>query len=227
MAVGAFAHQELPFERLVEELEVERDLSRHPLFQVTLVLQNAPMPPLELPGLTASLVEVDWGTTAFDLALFFWETPMWESLEPGLSLVTTASAALFDEATVARFARQLQSLLQDAVEDPGRALSGLRMLEESERRQVVRPETARKLRPPRPPANGNERWIAEVWSVVLGCPVGAEDDFFELGGHSLQAMEIVARLREAGIGTTVRELFERRTVAGLAEHATISDPLTG
>ena len=216
MAVGAYAHQELPFERLVEELEVERDLSRHPLFQVTLVVQNAPMPPLELPGLTASLVEVDWGTTAFDLALFFWETPMWESLEPGLSLVTTASAALFDEATVARFARQLQSLLQDAVESPGRPLVELRVLEESERHQVVRAETARPSRTARQPANERERRIAEVWSEVLGRPVGAEDDFFELGGHSLQAMEIVARLREMGIGTTVRALFELRTVAGLS-----------
>lgn len=226
MAVGAFAHQELPFERLVQEpeLEVERDLGRHPLFQVTLVLQNAPMPPLELPGLTASLVEVDWGTTAFDLALFFWETPMWESLEPGLSLVTTASAALFDEATVARFARQLQSLLQDAVEHPGRPLSELRVLEESERRQMVRPETARKPQPPRQPANESERRIAGVWSGVLGLSVGAEDDFFELGGHSLQAMEIVARLRGMGIGTTVRALFELRTVAGLAEIAGLSPP---
>ncbi len=226
MAVGAYAHQELPFERLVQdpELEVERDLSRHPLFQVTLVLQNAPMPPLELPGLTASLVEVDWGTTAFDLALFFWETPMWESLEPGLSLVTTASAALFDEATVARFARQLQSLLQDAVENPGRPLSGLRMLEEPERRQVMQPGKAPEPRTARQPANERERRIAEVWSEVLGCPVGAEDDFFELGGHSLQAMEIVARLRERGIGTTVRELFELRTVAELAEIAGLSPP---
>ena len=227
MAVGAYAHQELPFERLVQEpeLEVERDLSRHPLFQVTLVLQNAPMPPLELPGLTASLVEVDWGTTAFDLALFFWETPMWESLEPGLSLVTTASAALFDEATVARFARQLQSLLQDAVEHPGRPLSELRVLEEPERRQVVQPETPRRPRTARPPADERERQIAEVWSGVLGRPVGTEDDFFELGGHSLQAMEIVARLREMGIGTTVRALFELRTVAELAEIAGLSRPV--
>jgi hypothetical protein len=220
MAVGAFAHQELPFERLVEELDVERDLGRHPLFQVTLALQNAPIPPLDLPGLTATLVEVDWGTTAFDLALFFWETALWESLAPGLSLVVTASAALFDAATVDRFASGLRSLLLDAAGDPGRRLAALRPLGETERCQVVAPRPASHARAarraPRPPGTAAERRIAAVWAEVLGRTIGAEDDFFELGGHSLQAMRIVQRLRELGLETTVRELFEQRTVAGLA-----------
>ncbi len=136
-ALGAFDHQELPFERLVEELEVERDLGRHPLFQVSIVLQNAPLPPLELGDLTVSLVEVDWGTTAFDLALFFWETSLWESLEPGLSLVTTSSAALFDATTVTRLAGHLRNLLRDAATHPERRVSELEILDRAERHQLI------------------------------------------------------------------------------------------
>src|SRR5262249_2548350 len=70
VAPAAYAHQDLPFERLVTELGVARDLSRHPVFQTTLVLQNTAMPPLALERATLSLIEVDWGSTAFDLALF-------------------------------------------------------------------------------------------------------------------------------------------------------------
>jgi aryl carrier-like protein len=215
-AVGAFAHQEVPFERLVDELDLDRDLSRHPLFQVTLALQNAPIPPLQIPGLTATLIEVDWGTTAFDLALFFWETALWESLEPGLSFVTTASAALFDAATITRLAGNLRSILRDAAADPDRRLAEL-LPGEIVRQQILSAPKRRRSAVHVEPRSETERLIAGVWSEILGRPVGVEDDFFDLGGHSLQAMRIVERLRHMGIETTVRALFEARTVAALAE----------
>jgi aryl carrier-like protein len=214
-AVGAFAHQEVPFERLVDELDLDRDLSRHPLFQVTLALQNAPIPPLQIPGLTATLVEVDWGTTAFDLALFFWETALWESLEPGLSFVATASAALFDAATVTRLAGNLRSILRAAADNPDLQLADL-LPGETARRQILAAPKRRRPAVHVEPRTATEHLIAAAWSEVLGRPVGIEDDFFDLGGHSLQAMRIVERLREKGIETTVRALFEARTVAVLA-----------
>jgi amino acid adenylation domain-containing protein len=136
-ALGAYAHQDLPFEKLVEELQVERDLSRHPLFQATLVVQNATMPPLELPGLELSLLEVDWGTTAFDLSLFFWETALWEHLEPGLSLVANYNADLFDAPTVERLVGQLERLLAAAMAEPDRRLSTLTFLSQAERHQLL------------------------------------------------------------------------------------------
>jgi amino acid adenylation domain-containing protein len=136
-ALGAYAHQDLPFERLVEELGVERDLSRHPLFQTTLVLQNAAMPELTLPGLEVGLLEVDWGTTAFDLSFFFWETALWENLEEGLSVIVNYNADLFDATTVRRLAGQLDRLLTDALADPERRLSELALLSVAERHQVL------------------------------------------------------------------------------------------
>jgi amino acid adenylation domain-containing protein len=136
-ALGAYAHQDLPFERLVEELGVGRDLSRHPLFQTTLVLQNAPMPPLSLPGLTAGLLDVDWGTTAFDLGLFFWETALWERLEEGLSLIANYNADLFDATTIRRWVEQLDRLLQEAAAEPERPLGDLSLLSAAERHQAL------------------------------------------------------------------------------------------
>ena len=69
MCLGAYSHQDLPFDRLVEELHLQRDLSRNPLFQVMFALQNAPLRPLELPGLALTPVEGDSETAHFDLTL--------------------------------------------------------------------------------------------------------------------------------------------------------------
>src|SRR2546425_12822323 len=69
VALQAYAHQDLPFEKLVEELRPERDRSHSPLFQVMFILQNAPREPFELPGLTVSPLTVDSGTAKFDLTL--------------------------------------------------------------------------------------------------------------------------------------------------------------
>jgi amino acid adenylation domain-containing protein len=155
-ALGAYAHQDLPFERLVEELAVERDLSRHPLFQTTLVLQNAAMPPLTLPGLDVGLLEVDWGTTAFDLGFFFWETALWERLEEGLSVLVNYNADLFDRATVRRLTGQLDRLLASALADPERRLSDLALLSATERHQVLVEW-----------GSGEEEAPGEPWEVCL------------------------------------------------------------
>ncbi|MGH8059783.1 MAG: condensation domain-containing protein, partial [Candidatus Entotheonellia bacterium] len=69
VALGAYAHQDLPFEKLVEELQPDRDLSSTPVFQVMFILQNAPRRPLELPGLSLTPLDVDAGTAKFDLTL--------------------------------------------------------------------------------------------------------------------------------------------------------------
>jgi amino acid adenylation domain-containing protein len=135
--MDAFAHQDLPFELLVRELGVPRDMSLHPLFQVSLVLQNAPLPPLDLPGLSVGLVEVDWGTTAYDLAFFFWETALWENLEEGLSLIISYSTDLYDAATVARLAGHLERLLAAAMDDPDARLRDLEILAPAERHQLL------------------------------------------------------------------------------------------
>ena len=130
-ALGAYAHQDLPFERLVEALNPERDMSRSPIFQVMLLLENTPMQPLELSGLELSRLNTDSGTSKFDLSLYVFENP------EGLSCTFEYNTDLFDSDRIERMAGHLRVLLESIVRDPGRHLSELPLLTDSERRRLL------------------------------------------------------------------------------------------
>ncbi len=126
----AFGHAVLPFERLVDELAPERDLSHAPVFQVLLVLQNTPGEPFELPDLTLAPVEVDTATSKFDLVLNATETGK------GLSLLWMFNREIYDPTRIARLRGHFAVLLDAALADPGRRLSELPLLTAAERRQL-------------------------------------------------------------------------------------------
>ncbi|HVT15608.1 MAG TPA: amino acid adenylation domain-containing protein [Thermoanaerobaculia bacterium] len=139
--LGAHAHQDLPFERLVEELRPERDLSRTPLFQAALAFQNAPpadVARIDLPGLAATPVEIEPGAARFELTLFLVEQ---RDGCPGSAAALAGelewNADLFDRATAARFLGHFRILLADLAADAGRRLSELSLLTEAERHQVL------------------------------------------------------------------------------------------
>ena len=131
VCVDAYAHQDLPFERLVEELHIERDLSRNPLFQVMFVLQNAPLHAVELPGLSLNPVIADGGTTHFDLTLHIVDT------DQGLVGTAAYNTDLFDADTITRMLAHFQTLLEAIVKDPDRHLSELSLLTDTQRQQVL------------------------------------------------------------------------------------------
>ena len=131
VCVDAYAHQDLPFERLVEELHIERDLSRNPLFQVMFVLQNSSMRVVELPGLTLNPVIADGGTTHFDLTLHIVDT------EQGLLGTAAYNTDLFDTDTITRMLANFGTLLEAIVSDPDRHLSDLSLLTDTERQRVL------------------------------------------------------------------------------------------
>jgi amino acid adenylation domain-containing protein len=136
MALGAFAHQDLPFEKLVEELHPERALAVTPLFQVMLAYQNAPLPRIELPRLTLSGLPVGTSAAMFDLTLTVAE--IGAGPEAGGFLLSLEHArALFDATTAERMLGHLSRFLQTAVADPERALSEIPMLSEAERAQLI------------------------------------------------------------------------------------------
>ena len=131
VCLSAYVHQDLPFERLVEELHLVRDLSRNPLFQVMFVLQNAPLRAVDLPGLTLTPVVAGGGTTHFDLTLHITDT------EQGLLATVAYNTDLFDATTITRMLRHFQTLLDAIVKGPEQRLSELSLLTDAERLQVL------------------------------------------------------------------------------------------
>ncbi|NJL41114.1 MAG: amino acid adenylation domain-containing protein [Leptolyngbyaceae cyanobacterium SM1_4_3] len=141
VALEAYEHQDLPFEKLVEELDPDRDLSRNPLFQVAFALQNAPMQPLELPGLKLEPAPLESGSTRFDLEVHLWEPnhglrSVWQS-QAGLSGFIVYSTDLFERDRIQRLVGHFQTLLEGIVANPDARLLELPLLTFAEQEQIV------------------------------------------------------------------------------------------
>jgi amino acid adenylation domain-containing protein/non-ribosomal peptide synthase protein (TIGR01720 family) len=129
--LDAYAHEDLPFERIVEELAPKRDLSRHPLFQVMLTLQEAAPANAPGEGLRMTPESPELNVAKFDLTLSMAETP------GGLVGVFEYNTDLFEASTVARMAGHFRMLLESIARDPDRPLSTLALLTGPERRQML------------------------------------------------------------------------------------------
>ncbi|HEU5380144.1 MAG TPA: condensation domain-containing protein, partial [Ktedonobacteraceae bacterium] len=131
VALDAYAHQDLPFEKIVEEVQPERDLSHSPLFQVVFVFQNAPQPPFELENLTVNILPAPMQIAEFDFTLYMWETA------EGLGGSFRYNTDLFEEATIARLMTHFQRVLETMVSQPDQAVSQVHLLSANERQQIV------------------------------------------------------------------------------------------
>ena len=130
-ALAAYLHQDMPFEKLVEELEPERSLAHAPLFQVMLVLQNAPFESLEIEDLRLRPMIAEGTTAKFDLTLAF------EEKDGGLSGTLEYATDLFDASTIGRLFGHLERFLTAALEAPERSVSELPLLSPAERHQAI------------------------------------------------------------------------------------------
>lgn len=119
VTLAAFAHPDVPFEKLVEELQPQRHLSYNPLFQVWFALHNTPVPCLELPGLSITPLEIESGMTRHDLSLHLWET------SSGLQGVWEYKTDLFEPTTCDRLLQQFTAFLNKIVAQPNIPLSEL------------------------------------------------------------------------------------------------------
>ena len=131
VALGAYAHQDLPFAKLVEELRPERSLTHNPLFQVMFVLQNMPRETLAMPGLTLSRLEVESGTAMFD-----WTLTLVEGVD-GLHATLEYDTDLFEAATIEHVLGHYRTLLEGVVADPDRGLADLPLLTGGERQRLL------------------------------------------------------------------------------------------
>ncbi|MCK5522105.1 MAG: amino acid adenylation domain-containing protein [Thiomargarita sp.] len=131
VALEAYAHQDIPFERLVDELQPERNLSYSPLFQVAFVLLNVPKSTHDLSDLTINRFKVETGTSMFDLTLTM--------LEKNSKLEGTFeySTDLFDTPTINRMAGHFKTLLEGIIANPEQLISNLPLLTDAEQRQLL------------------------------------------------------------------------------------------
>ena len=129
--LAAFTNPDLPFERLVEELDPERNLSHHPIFQVMFVGRNVPMEELALGEALLEPITLFSESSKFDLTLFVTETP------DGSLLSAEYNADLFDEVTAKRFLLHFETLLQAAVASPDQKITRLKMLSDNERQEIL------------------------------------------------------------------------------------------
>jgi len=130
-ALGGYAHQDVPFEQLVKELQPERSLRHNPLFQAMFVLQNEELPPLQLPGLEVKHFRVGNTMANFDLTLDVVER------DGQLVCLFESNADLFEAERIARMMSHFQNLLAGLVANPDQRISSLPLLSQAERRQLL------------------------------------------------------------------------------------------
>jgi amino acid adenylation domain-containing protein len=195
-ALGAYAHGDLPFERIVDALGPERDLSHAPLFQALLTLQSAPADAPGLPGPDIHPFEVDRGTAQLDLALSL------EEGADGVAGVLEYTTDLFEAATAGRLAGHLETMLRGAAAAPETRLAELPLLSWAEQRQLLEMRSGGDLAVP---AGGVVAWIAaqavrtpDAPAVVTGTRAMT---YRELLGR---AGRLATALRERGVGPETR-----------------------
>ncbi|WP_328755337.1 amino acid adenylation domain-containing protein [Streptomyces sp. NBC_00269] len=226
--LGAFGHQDLPFERLVEIVNPVRSTARHPLFQVMLAFQNNAVPHLELDGLTVTPHEATAPIAKFDLSFNLAEQFTPDGTPAGIAGSLEYALDLFDQERAEQISHWLTHLLTAATHHPDQPISTLQLLTQEEEERLVETKPHQVLVPVKRSSEGEEdgnprtpleETLCALFGEVLDVEqVGIHDSFFDLDGHSLLALQLVSRIRSTmGVELPIRALFEAPTVAELAE----------
>jgi amino acid adenylation domain-containing protein len=196
VALEAYAHQQLPFDKLVQELVARRDLSHAPLFQVLFDLQGAPAEEFSLPGLRLSTFEFEQDTTKFDLALSMLQH------RGGVNCSVQFNTDIFDAATVERMFRHFQNLLRTVAARPGLRLSEIELLSEEERRALLSDSNQTACDYPAHLRAHElfERWASETPTAAALSFDGREMSYAELDA---KAARLARRLAASGVGPDV------------------------
>ncbi|HEX6039302.1 non-ribosomal peptide synthetase, partial [Longimicrobium sp.] len=215
VAVDAYAHQEVPFERLVEELKVERSLARHPLFQAVFSMVPGAAAGASFAGLELQAGEPDVDTTKLDLTLALGEGP------GGLAGGFQYASDLWDEATVRQMTEHLRALLASAVARPDAPVSTLPWLSDSERTRVTETWShAAHDHDTAPLHRQVEAWAARQPEAPA---VAGPDGTLTYGQLDALANRLAHRLRRMGVGPDARVgvLLERSAALVVAELAVL------
>ncbi|MEV4442682.1 amino acid adenylation domain-containing protein, partial [Streptomyces sp. NPDC049577] len=218
--IDAFAHQDLPFERLVEALNPARSTARHPLFQVKLVLQNLSAATAELPGLDARFEQYDPDMAKFDLLFSMAERFDERGEAAGITAAAGYSADLFDRATVESLTARFVRLLEAALDRPGTPIGALELLAAEERHDLL---VARNATEAAPAGRTLPQLFEQRAAEAPGAPAVVHDDRTLTYGQLDAYANRLARLlleRGAGSGTLVALAVPRSADAVAAMLAT-------
>jgi amino acid adenylation domain-containing protein/non-ribosomal peptide synthase protein (TIGR01720 family)/FkbM family methyltransferase len=196
-ALAAYAHQDLPFEELVRVLNPERGGGHAPLFQVKLILQNTPMPTIELPGLTLTPLEVESGAARLDLVVSLMETA------DGLSCTWDYSTDLFEPSTIERMARHFQRLLEGIAAHPEQRLEELPLLSGEEQRQLLVEWNDTRREPPRE-ACAHHLFEAQAARTPHAPAVTFGEEVLTYAELDQRANRLAHHLRSLGVGPETR-----------------------
>ncbi len=206
MTLDAVAHQDLPFERLVDELQPDRDLSRTPLFQVVFVLGNMPREPLALPNLTLTPIEVVGETAKFDLTLYMTESPA------GLLGRVEYNTDLFDERTIAAMMAHFRTLLAAMVANPEQSIAALPLLSRAERQQLLTEWNRAQVSYPAGESL-HQRFAASARQRPHATAFTLEGRSLRYGELDARANQLAHHLRARGVGTgTLVALYVERSL---------------
>ena len=197
-ALEAFAHQDVPFERLVEDLSPVRSLARHPLFQVMLTLQNNTQAVLDLPGLQTSLIDAGQAPAKFDLSFGLGEVFDPDGTPAGLRGGVTFATDLFDRVTVEDITRRLLRVLEAVTADPQAPVDRIEVLDAAERHRILSEwnDTGREV----PQATLPELFQAQVARTPEATAVVFEDMQLSYGELNGRANRLARLLIARGVG---------------------------
>jgi amino acid adenylation domain-containing protein len=198
VTLGAYAHQEVPFEKLVEELQPERSAGHMPLVQVIFAFQNSPQDTFELPGLKMSGIEADNATAKFDLVLNVSE------VGEQLGCMLRYSADLFDPAAMKSLLGHFQTLLAGIVENPDRRINALPLLNDDERQQLLKSWTREDARRFPLDACLHQMFEAQVRQRPGATALMFGDELVSYAELNARANRLAHYLRTIGVGPETR-----------------------
>jgi amino acid adenylation domain-containing protein/FkbM family methyltransferase len=196
MALGAYEHQELPFEQVVEALQPERTMSHSPLFQVFFVLQNTPELSFALPGLRVANLDVEQQTAEFDLVMIVEET------SAGLQIILEYKTDLFKAETIARMLRHYQQQLNAMQAHPTTGIADLPLLTEEEKRQILLDFNA--VDRPRPTSCLHTLLAEQAARTPHAVAVRYEQDELQYQELERRANQLAHYLQRLGVGPESR-----------------------
>ena len=191
-ALGAYGHQDLPFEKLIDVLSLPRELSHTPLFQVMLVLQNAPSSSLQLPDLTLDLLELPNNTSKFDLTMTLTE------VDGGVQGVIEYNTDLFDSTTIDRLLSHFQVLLTEIIANPDACLSEFSLLTPGEAKQLEQWRQTDELE--FSPSCLHQCFEARVENNPDAIAITVDQDHLTYGELNQRANRLAHYLRDLGVG---------------------------